>query len=329
MLKHGGRLNALAKQYNFEPESCLDLSTGINPNGWPVPSHFTDSIWSQLPQDDDGLIAAAQHYYQTESLLAVSGSQAAIQTLPSLRSHSKVGVLSPAYAEHHHAWDTAGHDIIELEVEQIDEQITQLDVLIIINPNNPTGHRFSPEQLLSWHKTLAAKGGWLIVDEAFIDSDPQQSLAQHSPQKGLIILRSIGKFFGLAGLRVGFVLAEKTLLRQLEEKLGPWPIASISRYVAQQALSDMQWQKLTSHNLSIQGERLNSLLTQAGLKPIGSCNLFQWVLTPHASSIHQQLAQQGIFTRLFTKPSSLRFGLAKTEADWQRLHTALQGLKPE
>jgi len=326
MLEHGGNLHAASQKYNIPVTDWLDLSTGINPNGWPVPTTFPADVWSQLPQQNDGLVSAAQDYYHCESLIAVAGSQAAIQALPYCRSISRVGILTPAYAEHAYAWQQAGHEVIQLDVDTITNTIDQLDVLVIINPNNPSAEQFSAEQLLSWHQQLADKGGWLIVDEAFIDSEPEHSLAKHCPLTGLLVLRSLGKFFGLAGLRVGFVLAETTLLKQLADRLGPWPIAHASRYVAQLALQDKMWQQQCRHDLSEQGKRLQQLLASVGLNPHGSCTLFQWVKTSKAAFIHQSLAQRGILTRSFSTPSSLRFGLPKTEANWQRLEIALQQL---
>ncbi|OUR63942.1 threonine-phosphate decarboxylase [Methylophaga sp. 42_25_T18] len=326
MLEHGGNLYSAALQYDIPISDWLDLSTGINPNGWPVPTTFPAEVWSQLPQQDDGLVTTAQDYYQCKSLLAVAGSQAAIQALPYLRGNGRVGIIAPAYAEHAYAWQQAGHEVIPLDIDSISNAIIQLDVLVIINPNNPSAQQFSSEQLLSWHQQLLAKNGWLIIDEAFIDSSPEHSLATHCPTNGLVVLRSLGKFFGLAGLRIGFVLAEATLLKQLADRLGPWPIAHASRYVAQLALQDKMWQQQCRHQLRQQGSRLQQLLTRAGLKPHGSSDLFHWVKIDNAELVHQNLAQQGILTRVFETPSSLRFGLPKSESDWQRLQAALQQL---
>ena len=326
MLEHGGKLYSAAQHYDIPVADWLDLSTGINPNGWPVPTKFPTEVWSQLPQQDDGLVTAAHDYYQCESLIAVAGSQAAIQALPYLRSKSRVGIMTPAYAEHAYAWQQAGHEVIPLDIDSISNAITQLDVLVIINPNNPSAQQFRSEQLLSWHQQLEAKNGWLIIDEAFIDPTPEHSLATHCPTDGLIVLRSLGKFFGLAGLRIGFVLAEAKLLQQLANRLGPWPIAHASRYIAQLALQDTTWQQQCRHVLREQGTRLQQLLASVGLPPHGSCALFQWVKIDEAELIHQDLAQQGILTRVFKVPASLRFGLPKSEHDWQRLHTTLQHL---
>tara|TARA_R110002050_G_scaffold1244_2_gene8545 strand:- start:71951 stop:72937 length:987 start_codon:yes stop_codon:yes gene_type:complete len=326
MLEHGGNLAAASQQYNIPLSDWLDLSTGINPNGWPVPEHLPNTIWSHLPIEYDGLLAAAQAYYQCDDLLAVAGSQAAIQVLPRVRKTSRVGLLTPAYAEHAHAWQQAGHTVVKLDSSTINGALAELDVLVIINPNNPTAELFSPSQLLSWHQQLAERGGWLIVDEAFMDSTPEFSLVNQCPLEGLIILRSIGKFFGLAGLRVGFVFATPKLLNALAELLGPWPIAQASRYITTLALSDTEWQQQQRQTLPLSSKRLSDLLTRYNLSPTAGCNLFQWVCSSHAEKWHQQLAQQGIFTRLFKQPTSLRFGLPKTKSDWQRLTLALEKL---
>ena len=323
MLEHGGRLLAAAQQYGIPVADWIDLSTGINPNGWPVPAIPTH-CWQRLPEQEDGLLAAARQYYQAENLLAVAGSQAAIQTLPLLRSCSKVGVLTPAYAEHAASWQKAGHQLVTLTPDTIAETIPELDVLILINPNNPSGVSFSKEQLLDWHVQLQSRAGWLIVDEAFIDVNPVQSLTSLPVRDGLIILRSVGKFFGLAGIRCGFVIADQQLLNALDEKLGVWPISHPGRYVATQALLDEHWQQQTRRELPLQSERLRQLLTSHQLKPNGSNALFQWCKTPSAASIHQHLAEFGILTRLFSQPESLRFGLPKHEAQWQGLEQTLK-----
>jgi len=326
LLEHGGNLRQAAKKYGIPIDQWLDLSTGINPQSWYVPPLPMD-CWGRLPEQDDGLIQAAINYYQCPSLLAVAGSQAAIQTLPYLRPHSKVGILTPSYNEHAYAWTQAGHQVIPITSMMIESQLACLDVLLLVNPNNPTGERFDQCQLMNWWERLQQKQGWLMIDEAFIDSHPPDSLANQCPQTGLIVLRSVGKFFGLAGIRVGFVLAEEALLSALAQRLGPWSIAHPSRWVASQALQDKAWQQLTRQQLSRQGNRLNHLLTQYQLSPTGGCELFQWIKHENASMIHQQLAEQGIWSRLFTEPVSFRLGLPATEGQWQQLEQGLSGLK--
>ncbi len=325
MLKHGGRLLEAAQQYQIPMPEWLDLSTGINPNGYPIPA-IPDSIWQRLPEEQDELISVAQQYYQCQSLLAVAGSQAAIQNLPLLRPAGMTGIVTPSYAEHAYAWKKTGHKILSMSADEIDQHINYLDTLILVNPNNPSASKFSQKKCLSWLENLNQRQGWLIIDEAFIDCMPELSLSRLSPLKGLIILRSIGKFFGLAGLRVGFVLAELPLLNALNELLGPWAITNPSRFVCTHALQNTAWQAETHIQLLQQSQRLNALLTKYQLCPTGSTQLFQWVLTEQATAIHKQLAKQAVFTRLFSQPASLRFGLPANESEWQHLESALQQL---
>jgi len=324
MLEHGGRLRAAARRYGIPESEWLDLSSGINPDGWPV-LPLPAEIWQALPQDDDGLADAACAYYGTTSLLAVSGSQAAIQSLPSLRVLSRVALIAPSYAEHAHAWRRCGHEVVAVSAEEILQ--ADAEVKVIVNPNNPTGKLFTRDELLDLHAQLAARGGWLVVDEAFIDASPGHSLASVCPRPGLIVLRSLGKFFGLAGARVGFVLAEESVLQPLAELLGPWPIAAPSRYVAALALRDTAWQCAARESLPQAAQRLAELLGAHDFEPSGGSSLFQWVCREDVANVHEQLARQGILTRLFDQPASLRFGLPRDEAQWARLVGSLSGVE--
>ncbi len=321
-LHHGGRLREASARYGIAAGDWLDLSTGINPHGWPAPP-IPPSVWSRLPEDDDELANAAREYYGAASALPVAGSQAAIQALPFLRKPCRVAILSPGYAEHDRAWRRAGHLVHSVPGGQVDGAASTADVLVLIHPNNPTGARFSATQMMAWHARLSARGGWLVVDEAFIDPAPEQSMASHSTREGVIVLRSLGKFFGLAGARVGFVLAQDSLLQRLRAALGPWCVAAPSRWIAIRALRDHAWQESARTRLHAASERLAVLLSRHALCPAGGCALFQWVATPHADALHERLARAGILTRRFADPLSLRFGLPAVEGHWARLGTAL------
>ncbi|OEC34985.1 L-threonine O-3-phosphate decarboxylase [Pseudomonas cuatrocienegasensis] len=322
MLEHGGRLRAAALEYGIALTDWLDLSTGIAPYGWAIPE-VPAAAWTRLPELHDGLEIAARDYYGVATLLPVAGSQAAIQALPRLRRNASVGIVSPAYAEHAAAWQREGHRVLEISESSVNRALERLDVLLLINPNNPTGRHFSPAQLLAWHARLAERGGWLIVDEAFIDTTPAQSLAAHSGEPGLIVLRSFGKFFGMAGIRLGFVLAEQALLDRLDGLLGPWTISGPARFVASRLLQDQPAQVRQRERLRVDGERLAALLRGHGLPPTGGCALFQWIASERAKLLHEFLACNGILTRLFAQPPSLRFGLPADESGWQRLDQAL------
>jgi cobalamin biosynthetic protein CobC len=322
MLEHGGRLRKAALDYGIAEADWLDLSSGLAPWPFPIPE-IPLRAWARLPETDDGLEQAACDYYGANQVLPVAGSQMAIQLLPRLRRAGKVGVLSPCYAEHAEAWRRNGYIVREVQEQEVEFYLDNLDVLVVVNPNNPTGLSLTPARLLDWHARLAQRGGWLVVDEAFMDNTPQLSLAAHAHQVGLIVLRSFGKFFGLAGVRLGFVLAERKLLRLLAEQVGPWVVSGPTRVLGQACLQDTEnhtRQRIRSDEAS---ERLATLLERYGFKPQGGCALFQWLITDQAQTLYEFMARRGILLRLFTHNSSLRFGLPANAAEEARLEQAL------
>jgi len=322
MLEHGGRLLRAVKQYGIAREQWLDLSSGIAPWPYPIPE-IPVQAWARLPETDDGLEQAARDYYGVRQILPVAGSQAAIQTLPQLRGRSVVGVLSPCYAEHAHAWQRAGHEVRELSEEALEQGLDSLDVVVLVNPNNPTGRLLPRERLLQWHARLAKRDGWLVVDEAFMDNTPGQSIAALAERPGLIVLRSFGKFFGLAGVRLGFVIAQAQRLEQLAERLGPWSISGPTRVLGQACLLDQRAHQRQILRCAAASQRLAALLAQVGLSPAGGCDLFQYVRSERAAHLHEFLARRGILVRLFSAPAALRLGLPERDEDFVRLGQAL------
>jgi cobalamin biosynthetic protein CobC len=322
MLEHGGRLRRAAREYGIPLEEWLDLSTGISPFGWPVPV-IPASAWQRLPEDDDGLIEVAKAYYEAPHVLPVAGSQAAIQALPRLRPRSRVGILSPGYAEHAHAWRSAGHDVDEQSADALLNHAKPWNVVVLIHPNNPGGDRFDPQGLLRLHAELASRGGWLIVDEAFMDATPQQSVCRYTERNGLIVLRSAGKFFGLAGARAGFVCASSDIVHTLQQKLGPWALSGPTRFVLQHALKDHAWHVQARSRLQSESRLLVELLSSHGLRPTEGTAFFQWCKHDDAAAVHRELARRGILVRLFDTPASLRFGLLPDDVASARLNVAL------
>lgn len=322
MLEHGGRLLRAAQRYGIAPAQWLDLSTGIHPVGWPAPA-IPAERWRRLPEDDDGLIEAACRYYGATQLLPVAGTQAAIQALPQLRARSRVGVLFPGYAEHAEAWRREGHAVELLPADALFAQADRFDVIVLIHPNNPGGDTFARDALLSLHARLAVRGGWLLIDEAFIDATPGDSVVDACMRDGLIVLRSVGKFFGLAGARAGFVCAVPAVLHALQERLGPWTLSGPTRHVLQQAFADTAWQAEARTWLHAGSERLRALLSAHGMAPTAGTAMFQWLRRDDAHAVHEALCARGVLTRLFETPSSLRFGLPRDAAAFAQLDAAL------
>ena len=282
---HGGRLHHAAARWGLPVADWLDLSTGINPHGYPVPA-IPERVWRRLPEDDDGLLEIARHWLGLPAQaggLPVAGSQAALQTLPLLRRPGRVGVPAPGYQEHAAAWRRAGHRVVPLNADQVPAALPDLDALVWIHPNNPTGATLDTDTLLGWHRQLAARDGWLVVDEAFIEASPATSLVPHLGAPGLVVLRSLGKFFGLAGLRAGLMAGPTALCRALEERLGPWALSHPARHVMATALADRDWQAATRRRLGADRQRLDALLREYGLNPQGDSHLFAWCATADAA----------------------------------------------
>ena len=326
MLEHGGNLRRAELRYGRS--DWLDLSTGINPDWYPAPA-IAGNAWHRLPEPDPALAAAAQAYYGAPLMLPVAGTQAAIQALPRLRLPSRVAVSAPSYAEHAHHWAQHGHSLRQVAYDALDAAVAQADVLVVCNPNNPTGACVPLERLRHWHTQLAARGGWLVVDEAFGDTGQQASAATFAREEdggmppGLVVLRSVGKFFGLAGIRLGFVAAEPVLLDGLANLLGPWSVSGPAQQVALAALRDGAWQQTTRIKLRDSGQRLHALLAKHGIHASGTA-LFQWWPEARAEAFHEHMARQGIWVRLFTSAArGIRLGLPPDEAGWQRLEQAL------
>ena len=319
MLEHGGKLRDAAAR--FGRSDWIDLSTGLNPRGYPAPAVSIDA-WHRLPEQDPCLLHAASSYYGTPSLLAVAGSQAAIQALPRLRAPSRIVVAAPSYAEHAHHWSQHGHTVREVAYPDLEAALPDCDVMVLCNPNNPTGATIAADRLRAWALQLATRGGWLVVDEAFADTTPELSVARWSGGDGLIVLRSIGKFFGLAGVRVGFLCAGQALLGQMADMLGPWTISGPAQAIARSALEDRAWQQAAQADINLSAARLTKLLAQHAIAPSGSA-LFQWWPEARPEQFWQHMAERGIWVRLFAHAArGIRIGLPPDEPAWERLEAA-------
>lgn len=325
MIKHGGRLNAAVRRTGIPRGRWLDLSTGINPAPWPVPE-LPARVWQRLPEEDDGLPEVIRHWSgvpDTVGVVPLPGSQAAIQILPRLRRPGRIAIPTPAYSEHAFWWRAAGHEVIECSLSDIDDHMPGLDGVVCVNPGNPTGDTVSIERLLEWHRRLAEKGGWLVVDEAFMDATPEASLIPHLGGEGLLVLRSLGKFFGLAGVRAGLLMGPRELCNAVAAAAGPWALSHPARYLMKRALADTAWQERTRQRLASESARLGDLLHEHGLPPGGGTALFQYCPHPAAAELAATLERHAVLVRVFKDPSALRFGLPGSPAQWQQLQRAL------
>ncbi|WP_370576963.1 threonine-phosphate decarboxylase CobD [Paracoccus sp. PAR01] len=318
---HGGDLDRAKRVYGAG--DWLDLSTGINPVPYPVPA-LPASAWTALPVAEDmaALLAAARAAYATSAaVVALAGAQAAIQIVPRLRAPGKARVLAPTYNEHGAALHAQGWEVTEVATLQ---ELAGADLAVLVNPNNPDGQRHDPAQLLR----LAARVGLLVVDESFADPETQLSLApllgEGTPN--LLVLRSFGKFYGLAGLRLGFALAEAWLAAKIAALAGPWAVSGPAIAIGKAALGDRDWQACTRQRLDLDALRLDRAAANAGWQLVGGTPLFRTYEVGDARAAQKRLARRRIWTRIFPyAPGWVRLGLPGDEAGWQRLETALAG----
>lgn len=315
---HGGDLGEVRRRYPDAPEPWIDLSTGINPVPYPVAS-LPLEVWSHLPtrQQERALLEAAARRYGVRDLATIAaapGTQALIQLLPRIVPKSRVAIVGPTYDEHEVCWARQGH---EVGVVTGIDQAAGADVMIVVNPNNPTGLLLQPS-------ALRRQGGLLVVDEAFADLLPgDASLAAELPPN-TIVLRSFGKVYGLAGVRLGFAIAEKSIVDRIRDELGPWAVSGPALEIGRRALGDTAWLQAAAARLADDRRKLDSLLVSAGCEIMGGTPLFCLARHPDASGLADRLGRQGIHVRQFARnPHWLRFGLSANGGEFRRVTSAL------
>ncbi|MSP52485.1 MAG: threonine-phosphate decarboxylase [Alphaproteobacteria bacterium] len=321
---HGGDLDGATARFGEPTEGWLDLSTGISPFPYPVP-RIEPECFRRLPTAAAvrRLERIAARTYGVENpacVVAAPGSQALIQWLPRLRESALVAVLAPTYGEHEAAWAAGQHRVRHVRSLAA---AAGADVVVVGQPNNPDGRELPAGVLVSLRRDLARRGGWLVVDEAFADVALASSLSDQVGAPGLIVLRSFGKFFGLAGLRLGFALAPRPVTAALREALGPWAVSGPALAVGTSALADQRWIDATRERLARARAKLDRLLTENGLSMIGGTDLFRLVEHRRARRLFDRLGRRGIFVRRFPDhPLWLRFGVP-APAGHRRLAAAL------
>jgi len=331
-LNHGGQLQQMATEYQIPSEQWLDLSTGISPLVYPIPQIPSD-VWQQLPQPCPKLIAAANRYYGSPAIMATSGSQSIISKLPTLcHQHlgSKLTIWLPrvGYKEHEKAWREHDYQICLYDQLPQPVQLTARCVVIVINPNNPSGTLYSRATLTQLLCKIEQLGGWLVIDEAFMDViSPSQSMIDKTSNRHLLVLRSVGKFFGLAGIRLGFVSAAPVWLDAIAAQSSPWEVNGPAQFIATEALLNQSWQQGQLSDLQDLAKRLELLLQQHFTSSISGTALFKTVKLTRAPEIFDQLCQQGIYVRLCDEKNALRFGIP-TQLQLNTLAKVLNELYP-
>lgn len=329
-IQHGGGVTAAAARHGGRPEDWLDLSTGINPCPAPLPP-VDPAAWHRLPDQSrlrDTRLAAAAYYRSGNCLpLPVPGTQAVIQLLPRLVPPGRrAAVVSPTYGEYGRVLRNAGLAVDA--IRSLEDVRGEHGLVIVVNPNNPDGRLYRSDDLLRLRESLSQAGGTLVVDEAFADVEPAATLAPHAGvARGLVVFRSFGKFFGLAGLRLGFVLGEEGLLADFADWLGPWAVSGPALTIAAGLMSgDCD---PIRRSIFERKSALDSVLQAAGLRIAGGTALFSLMQHPRAAEMHEWLCNRHVLVRAFDYDRRwLRFGLAPDAAADRRLAAALASFEP-
>jgi len=325
-LFHGGDLSAARRLFPDAVEPFIDLSTGINPQPYPLP-RLPAELFARLPDSTalERLAAVAAKTYGApgaDCVVAAPGTQPLLPLVAALVRPGRAAIIAPTYSEHARAAALAGHSVGEISDLGA---IGDAALVIVTNPNNPDGRLFARNDLVDIARRLRGRGGLLVVDEAFMDvAAPGLSLAGEVRRGNAVVLRSFGKFFGLAGLRLGFALAAPPLAARLAAQLGPWPVSGPALAVGAKALTDRAWIDRTRRRLGKAAARLDAILSKAGLDVIGGTALFRLVVTRNADALFRHCGRAGILIRLFPDHANwLRFGLPGSERNWRRLQIAM------
>ncbi|WP_129642230.1 threonine-phosphate decarboxylase CobD [Peristeroidobacter agariperforans] len=329
---HGGRLCVARSLFPDVPQPWIDLSTGINPSSYSAPRASARER-NRLPEPSEltkleTVAAAAFGVDDPARAVATGGTENALRLLPYLLKTASAVVAGPTYGSHADAWMRAGIETNVVADSELTTRAAANTSMTVVNPNNPDGRVLNREQLQALHDSLQANGGVLIVDEAFGDLEPAHSvasLAGTDRAARMIVLRSFGKFYGLAGVRLGFVIASPAIANQLRNLLGDWPVSVDALRAGLAAYADDTWATKTRLRLHRASQRLDKLLVAAGMTIVGGTSLYRLARAPNARARFTQLISHGILARPFDYDSTLlRFGLPLGAKDWRRLADALK-----
>ncbi len=321
---HGGDLAWARAAFPFAPGPWVDLSTGINP--WRYPAGMDPAAWSRLPSPAAlaALVAAARRYYRISpesAVVPVAGVELAIRLLPRfLKRKGPVSIVGPTYSSHADAWRQAGHDV--RIVARAEEIAADCELCVVVSPNNPDGRLTARDIVAASAAALSRKGGYLIADRSFADVEAVPDALP--PSQGLIELRSFGKFFGLPGLRLGFVIGPEQAVGPLARALGAWPLNAAALAIGTQAFADEDWQCATRAKLRAAGEDLRALLQRYGTV-LGGTDLFHLLLVEEAPALFSHLGARGVLARIFDYDQRwIRFGLPSDQVGCARLEACLE-----
>lgn len=326
-VEHGGSLTIAEALFAGAPRPWIDLSTGINPHAYPL-LDLPATVWTRLPEPADVerlqvVAAAAYGASSPANVVVAAGTQILLPLIGGLRPSGRVAILGPTYEEHARAAHIAGHTV--RVVPDIDS-LHDADIAVIVNPNNPDGRIVPRDDLLALAARLGSRGALLVVDEAFMDvCSLADTVATDVEAGNIIVLRSFGKFYGLAGVRLGFAIAPAAIAAGLRQRLGPWAVSGPALAHGLAALADRSWQDKMRIRLAAEADRLHRLLALTGGVVSGGADLYRHVRLSDAPDLFASLGRRGVYVRAFAdRPDELRFGLPADDAAWGRLEAALE-----
>jgi cobalamin biosynthesis protein CobC len=329
---HGGRLGAARLAYSQAPQPWIDLSTGINPRSYPAPRARGVTL-NRLPDTGElarleGLAAAAFGVADPALVVATGGTEPALRLLPFVVGGVMAAIVAgPTYGSHADGWAKAGVSSRVVADGELDAAIGDRTALIVVNPNNPDGRLMSRDRLRRSHDAVASRGGVLVVDEAFAEVTPEASVADIAGTREaerMVVLRSFGKFYGLAGLRLGFVIGSPAIAARVRALIGDWPVSVDAMAAGLAAYADRAWADRMRKQLAATARRLDVMLTRYGFEVVGGTSLYRLVRAADAPARFERLAAAGILTRPFQHDAKLlRFGLPGSPDAWRRLERAL------
>ena len=309
---HGGGLDAAIARYGGKRADWLDLSTGINPIPYPIPE-ITPDAWTALPDKaaEQALEAAARDFWMVPdgaAVLAAPGASALIANIPRLLPAGRVQIAQRTYNEHEAAFHAGGWTITADGAE----------ARVVVHPNNPTGVLWRGEDEAAGARKL------LVIDESFCDiALGNTHMREMATWPGVVILKSLGKFWGLAGLRLGFAIGDPQLIAQLKDMLGPWPVSGVAQVVGRAALEDMRWANSTRQRMTVDVARLDATIQMKGAELIGGTALFRLFQVDNALKWQDKLARGKVWSRVFPYEETwLRIGLPPADR-WGQLEAAL------
>ena len=305
---HGGGLDAAIATYGGTRDSWLDLSTGINPVPYPMPTLPADA-WTALPDQAAfaRLYALARRFWNVPAdaaIIGATGASAIIAALPRVLPMGDVCIPGPTYNEHGAAFTAAGWRLGQ----------DPSHAIVAVHPNNPDGHIWTVSDF---------DATYTVIDESFCDVAPDQSLIALAARPGTVVLKSFGKFWGMAGLRLGFAIGDPEIIAKLTDLLGPWQVSGPALSIGAEALADPQWADETRTRLARDTNRMDAMITKSGAELLGGTTLFRLYKVKDAAAAQHQLARHHIWSRVFPYASDwLRLGLPAPNR-WAQLEAAL------